>query len=513
MPPVLRFYLGGSLLVLFATGCSNELLEPTADAASFAGSGSKVNAPSSTRAVGLSPSQIDVTWQDNSGNETGFEVHTGTGNTFTLLASVGAGITQYIPGRLTALTQYCYKVRAFRTAGSKNSYSTFSNTACGTTLAPVAPGPPFSAWSRPTNSTTVEVSWSDTSSNEDGFRVERSTDGGTTFALAATTGPNQESFVKSFIDGDRITEGLVCYRVVAFNSVGDSPPKTAGCSTPLQGPSNLTAARSGPQTVALSWRDRTGLEWGYELQRSTEEAGPFATVAKFQTWGLGTVSYSDTVPTSGVYWYRTRAVTSGDGFSDFSNTAGAAGDAVPPNSPGPVEAQPFATYLEVGWGDNAINEQGFRIERSTDGGSIWVAAGMNGPNDQSFYEQWSATEVEVCYRIFAFNEMGSSPPSPVACTALPATPGPLTFTFVDDNTVGLVWTDNSSFEDGYEVWGSYCGGGFHVLGELAPNETTLRVSGVATDGYYRFLVRARKGRWGYSYFSNEVWPYPDACQF
>lgn len=507
---VLRFYLRSSLLGLLLLGCNgNEVLEPTIDAASSAAPGSKITAPSSTKAVGLSPSQIDVTWQDNSSNETGFEVHTGTGGTFALLASVGAGVTQYIPGTLTPLTQYCYKVRAFRTTGSKNSYSAFANTACGTTLPPVAPGPSPGGLARSTNSTTVEVTWSDTSSNEDGFRVERSTDGATTFALATTTGPN----ARSFTDGDRISERMVCYRVVAFNGVGESPPKGAGCATPPLGPTDLTAAKAGLHTVALAWRDRSAVEWGYELQRSTAEAGPFATIATFPTWGVGTVSYMDTVPSSStLYWYRARALTSGEGVSDFSNTASASGDPVPPNAPGPVEAQPFATYLDVAWSDNSINEQGFRVERSTDDGASWVVAGTNGANAQIFYENWSSTEQQVCYRIIAFNGIGNSPASPIACTALPAAPGPLTATAIDDDTIELVWPDNSSFEDSYEVLVAPCGGLLSSLAVLPADATTFRISGI-NQSAPRFLVRALKGQWGYSHYSNEAMPYPDGCQF
>ncbi len=58
-------------------------------------------------------------------------------------------------------------------------------------------------------------------------------------------------------------------------------------------------------------------------------------------------------------------------------------------------------------------------------------------------------ERQVCYRVLAFNAAGDSP-SVAACTAPLLGPTNLTL---------LAWTDNSSIEDGYEVWvrfGPYC---------------------------------------------------------
>src|SRR3989442_6136348 len=70
----------------------------------------------------------------------------------------------------------------------------------------------------PSNSNTVVVTWTDNSANEDGFRVERSPDGGTSWAPASTTSAN----VTSLTDGGRSSEQQVCYHVIAFNAGGDS---------------------------------------------------------------------------------------------------------------------------------------------------------------------------------------------------------------------------------------------------------------------------------------------------
>ena len=66
------------LLSLISSGCDRQQpLAPSVEAASTAGSGPSVNAASSTNAAPVSKSRIDVSWRDNSTNETGFEVQIG----------------------------------------------------------------------------------------------------------------------------------------------------------------------------------------------------------------------------------------------------------------------------------------------------------------------------------------------------------------------------------------------------------------------------------------------------
>ena len=128
-------------LVLLAgllwTGCESAKhpLEPSMQAAGAAGP--TVKSPSNTNAVAASQSRIDVSWQDNSTDETGFEIHRAVaGAAFALLVSTAASVTGHSDGEVSAATQYCYKVRAFRTTGKKTSYSAFSAPACATTPAP-----------------------------------------------------------------------------------------------------------------------------------------------------------------------------------------------------------------------------------------------------------------------------------------------------------------------------------------------------------------------------------------
>src|SRR4029453_4719810 len=102
-------------------------------------------APSNLSAVASSPSQINLSWTDNSPNESGFQVHrspTGSPGTFAVVATVGVNVQTVSDNGLTALTQECYQVRAIRVSRAGTSYSAFSNTACATTPTPPIPGAP-----------------------------------------------------------------------------------------------------------------------------------------------------------------------------------------------------------------------------------------------------------------------------------------------------------------------------------------------------------------------------------
>jgi len=309
-----RFCLGSSLLALCVVACDRtQPLEPAIRAASTGGSGSTMNAPSGTNALAASESRIDVTWQDNSTSETGFEVYrstSGPAGTYTLRVSTGAGVTSFSDAGLTQSTQYCYKIRALKVSGRKTSYSPFSSTACATTLAPPPPPPaaPSGVDAVPLTSTRVWVGWVDNSINEAGFRVERSLSSGASWTIAATLGSD---FI-DFSDYGRASEQQVCYRVIAFNAGGDSPPSNADCTTPPAAPTDLAVAGMDSVTmeVELSWRDNSSVEDGYEV------VACFDTCTTWDRLPANSTSYF--VPCGDVTSYFVAAMKDG-GYSDGSN--------------------------------------------------------------------------------------------------------------------------------------------------------------------------------------------------
>ena len=66
---------------------------------------------------------------------------------------------------------------------------------------------------------TLQVSWSDSSSNEDGFIVEKRLLANGEFESISTLAAN----VSSYTDSDVILDETYCYRIIAYNQAGESP--------------------------------------------------------------------------------------------------------------------------------------------------------------------------------------------------------------------------------------------------------------------------------------------------
>ena len=252
----------------FALGCgADQAVEPTiltGGPLAAVASGSQLASPSNAGAVAQSNSRIDISWQDNSSNETGFEVHrstTGSSGSFGPLATTGRDAVAHSDPGLSAAAQYCYRIRAFRATGNKVNYSPFSSAACATT--PEPPPSPYAVSTRPISSSAVEVSVIRTNvSSAPAYRRYRSTDGGATWELVTSPARAGAFWFQEY---PRASEQSVCYRVVAYDAAGDAAPSNTDCTSPPARPTDLTATDVDAQTIALTWNDNSTVEDGYQV--------------------------------------------------------------------------------------------------------------------------------------------------------------------------------------------------------------------------------------------------------
>jgi transcriptional regulator CtsR len=207
------------------------------------------------------------------------------------------------------------------------------------------------------SSTQVNLSWTDTASNEDGFAIERSTSGGA-FAQIATVGANTTSYQNTGLTASTSYQ----YRVRAYNSGGNSAySNTASVTTPAGGgtvpaaPSNLSASAASSSQINLAWTDNAGDETGFSIERSTG-GGAYAQIA---TVGANVTSYQNTgLTASTTYSYRVRA-SNAAGFSAYSNTSSATTSAGGTGT--------TVTFVSVAAEDGRILESS---EGSNTGGSV-----------------------------------------------------------------------------------------------------------------------------------------------
>ncbi len=142
----------------------------------FTTESSPLAAPDNLAATPVSKNQIDLSWSDNSDNETGFSIErSGDGSTnWAEIASVAENVTVYSDSLLNPSTTYFYRVRAAKLYG----YSDYSNIASATTMDdPVPPIAPDSLVAIGVLGNQINLTWLDKSINEDWFYIERSDDG------------------------------------------------------------------------------------------------------------------------------------------------------------------------------------------------------------------------------------------------------------------------------------------------------------------------------------------------
>lgn len=183
-------------------------------------------APSNLSATAASASQINMTWADNSSNESGFKIErkTGSGGAYAQIATVGADVTTYNDTGLSEGTTYYYRVRAYNSTGN----SSYSNDVNATTY----PAAPSSLSANTASSSQINLSWMDNSSGESGFSIERKTGSGATQSQSETVRATSEgTYTQIATVGANVTTyndtGLSAgttyyYRVCAYNSTGDS---------------------------------------------------------------------------------------------------------------------------------------------------------------------------------------------------------------------------------------------------------------------------------------------------
>ena len=172
-----------------------------------------IKTPTNLTATAVSDTGIDLAWTDNSNNETAFEVYRrlGTDGAFSKIATVAADTLQYHDTGLTTRQLYFYRVRAV----NETSYSIYSNYA--STYAYLLPAPTSLAVTS-VSANQVNLSWTDNSSDEVSFKIERKTGSSGTWTQIYTTGAN----VATYQDSGLITGTTYYYRVKAYNGFTES---------------------------------------------------------------------------------------------------------------------------------------------------------------------------------------------------------------------------------------------------------------------------------------------------
>lgn len=320
--------------------------------------------PSLLKATAVSAKKVQLTWQDNSTNETGFQVYRSVsqGGPFVVVGTLGAGKTSFSDSALTAATTYYYQVKAIGQYGSSGfngqdsgmlTYNYYETAALSVlpnfaTLTPVRTGltdtVDLSMTNRGTNwastytgyinisttgSYTFYTSSDDGSAlyidgalvvNNDGLHgtLEAS---GTVSGLTAGVHALQVRFFQN--GGGQVLSASIAgpglsKRYISSAMLGKPPVSVTTLALPVipAAPSGLAGIALGPNKVTLTWivNDTNAIK--YEVWRSA------ATNTNYALDTLLTGRYSSltdsSLAASSIYYYKVRAVNEG-GSSAFSN--------------------------------------------------------------------------------------------------------------------------------------------------------------------------------------------------
>jgi hypothetical protein len=172
-------------------------------------------APTNLSATSLSADRIKLIWTDNSTNETGFKVYrkVGTGS-WSLLTTKGADVVSHTNPTAsgnTSTTKYSYYIQACNGNGCSPQTSTA-----------IVPYKPANLSATAVSSAEINITWTDNSSNETGFQIEKKSGGCSStnsWSRIATVGKN----IKSYSNTGQSSGKTNSYRVRAYYRSSSQP--------------------------------------------------------------------------------------------------------------------------------------------------------------------------------------------------------------------------------------------------------------------------------------------------
>ena len=148
--------------------------------------------PTNLTATAASSKQINLSWIDNATTETNYYVERSPNgsSSWTVIATLGANVTSYQNTGLSQNTTYYYRVRC--KAGS--TYSSYSNTANAKTATLAAP---TALSATVASASQINLSWTDNTTYETNYSVERSPNGSKSWTVIATLGANVTTYTNT----------------------------------------------------------------------------------------------------------------------------------------------------------------------------------------------------------------------------------------------------------------------------------------------------------------------------
>lgn len=279
--------------------------------------------------------------------------------------------------------------------------------------------------------------------------------------------------------------------------VKDKPPKA---------PSNLIIKRTSDFTVTFLWNDNSSNEKGFELWRKDGGSG---TYRKIKTLPANTISTTD----DGVspfldYFYKVRAFND-SGPSDFSNEVSTSSL---PGGQWNLQAEAIgASLIILKWNDFAVNELGFKIERTNPYTTNWEVIDIVAPNQTEYEDSNVQSSTAYKYRVAYFTSTSISGYSNEVSisTFYTDVDGPTNLAAIynaSSNEVVLQWVNNDKLQITKEtiVERKEGSGKFIEIGSVPSDIVSVSDSKIQSGVTYYYRVRQKLSNRIYTPYSNTV---------
>lgn len=452
-------------------GCSSEFTTPFR--VIDANGPNKPDAVSSLLVTTLSKTSLRLNWNQTPSplyNETNFEIYQATqsGGPYTLIGITGADVTNFTVTGLEAKTKYFYKVRAVNNTAADSGSPEASGTTDADNQPPTAPG---NLTITGTTRSSIGLSWSPSTDDVGVVRYDIYVNGSLSYLTTATT-----------FSVNNLVAGLT-YNIQV---------RARDASNNLSVPSNQVTGQAVSSGLAYKYYTFTGT-WN--------NLPNFGTLAPVSTGVMPNVALTPrtqndnfaflwegfiTIPATGTYYFRTN---SDDGSRLWLGSLN-----------GTTSPYSFS-------GIPLVNNDGLHGSQDRTSNAITLTQGIY-PIAIAFYEQGGGESMTISWRTpstgtsfvtipnSAFIEVGTPGGS------APNAPSNLSANAVSFKQINLSWTDNSTNENGFEIWRSTSpASNFAVVGSAGANAVTFSDSTLNPGTTYYYRVRAI-GQYGESAFAD-----------
>ncbi len=253
---------------------------------------------------------INLSWVDNSNNETGFKIEralVATGPWTALPSLAAANALSAGDGSLSQKKKYFYRISAVNVAGASGFAST------SVTLGYAKPNAPTAVALSVASATSVKVTWVDNSSLKTGYKIEKATSSSGPW-VAVT--PNLRATVQKGTVLGLATKIKYFFRVTTLNNTNASDPSAAASITSgvPSAPTALSATASSATSVKLAWVDSNDNETAIAIYMKKGASGAYAALTPAAAVGEFAYAKSRLLANT-TYFFKVRA-TNLAGFSE-----------------------------------------------------------------------------------------------------------------------------------------------------------------------------------------------------